>query len=88
MARAFFDKDPNANLENGVLYHAAGLVDGNHMIKDEPSLSGKDYSVTFIDPWGRLIHAWRAKDEIVTYELCDTDAEILQAAYDALETRP
>lgn len=88
MARAFFDKDPNANLENGVLYHAAGLVESNQMINDEPTLSGKDYSVTFIDPWGRLIHAWRAKDEIVTYELCNTDAEILQAAYDALETRP
>lgn len=87
MARAFFDKEPNANLENGVLYHAAGLVESNHMINDEPSLSGKDYMVTFIDPWGRLMHAWRAKDEIVTYELSEGDAEILQSAFDAVETK-
>ncbi|MFA7287190.1 MAG: hypothetical protein WC052_06010 [Patescibacteria group bacterium] len=88
MARAFFDKDPNANLENGLLYHAAGLIDSTHMVNDETTLGGKDYLVTFIDPWGRLQHAWRAKDEIVTYELCEGDAQILQAAFDALETKP
>jgi hypothetical protein len=87
MARAFFDKDPNANLENGVLYHAAGLVESNNMINNEPTLSGKDYMVTFIDPWGRLMHAWRAKSDVVTYELSDTDAEILQAAFEAVERK-
>jgi len=87
MARAFFDKDPNANLENGMLYHAAGLVQSNHMINDESSVSGKDYCVTFIDPWGNLVNAWRAKSDVVTYDLCDTDAEILHLAFEAAERK-
>lgn len=87
MARAFFDKDPNANLQNGMLFHAAGLIQSNHMLDDMPTLSGKDYYVTFIDPWGQLVNAWRAKDEVVTYELCEGDAETLHLAFEAVERK-
>lgn len=81
MPLAFFDKDPNANLTNGVLFCAAGLVTQNMMVNDEPNLSGKDYCVEFNDPWGNYQCEWRAKSDVVVYELCEADADMLRLSF-------
>lgn len=78
--RKFIDKSCAANLQNGLEYYAAGLIISDH--SDTSGISGKDYAVAHIDPWGTCQYEWRAKDEIVISDIDQYDYEYLQICYE------
>lgn len=60
----FTDKSSGENYNNGIEYLAVGLIAGCHMENGVPSKSGNDYTVEYIDPFGRYHHVWRGHDDI------------------------
>jgi len=76
----FIDKNKSANLHHGIEFYAVGLVTVDY----KPSGSGKDYLVSYIDPFGSLCHEWRAKDEITVSEISMGDYKHLQNCYLAI----
>jgi len=62
----FRDKDHRDNLVDGTDYHAAGIV----MECYDPSPSGKDMTVKYIDPFNVLREiAWRSYKDVVLFEV-------------------
>jgi hypothetical protein len=52
MNRFFIDKTFEGSLQDGLNYHAAGIIDCDYTVDGKGNESGKDYSVTYIDPLG------------------------------------
>lgn len=64
----FRDLDHKENFENDRSYHAAGYV--NAIVSMDPLPSGKEVSVTFINPFtGEKCSEWRAVKEIELFEV-------------------
>jgi len=75
----FRDKDHCSNLENGMDFHAAGIVvdDVDPTSIAHPTLSGKDVSVLFLHPFtGEVEHCWRAFEDIEMF-LCDDEGRVI-----------
>ena len=70
LVRYFFrDKISGCNLEFGMEFHAAGVVEKRY---DTNSGSGKDLSVIFLHPFqARVESAWRADSEVELYEVSE-----------------
>ena len=75
----FNDLEVAGNHEFGLDYLAAGIVESKHFDK-EPNVSGKDYCVVFINPWGVVERQWRAASEIRVYAVGPEDYEQLKTA--------
>lgn len=84
MFRFFLDKESGRNLKDGLPYFAAGIIDGDFRKDGKPSVSGKDFAVLFVDPWGGVQCEWRAEDEIQIFEVDEDDFENLKDAIKAL----
>lgn len=78
----FADKSSGENYSNGIEYLAVGLVTGCHMENGVPNRSGKDYTVEYIDPFGRYHHAWRGCDEIEISPISEEDFQHLKVCYE------
>jgi hypothetical protein len=76
----FIDLDESPNLEDGLEYKAAGVITAYY----EPNPAGKDYEVSYINPWGKSVHAWRAVGEIRLQPMARGDFHTL---YDAINSR-
>lgn len=64
----FRDLDHKENYNCGTSYHAAGYVDKIYSMEGQPS--GKDVSVTYIEPFtGEVTSAWRAIHEVELFEV-------------------
>lgn len=81
----FNDLEGGSNLEFGLDYLAAGIVESKHFDK-VPNVSGKDYCVVYISPWGAVEREWRAASEIRIYTVDPDDYELLKTAITTLET--
>lgn len=86
MKKQFIDNDKNANLSNGVVFYAVGLVLECYTIDGKGSPSGKDYCVAYIDPRGQYNCAWRAVGEITISDIEDSDAAMLERAFLATQS--
>lgn len=62
--RLFIDRRCEDNLIDGLEYYAAGIIRSDNMTDGQPNKSGKDYLVSFIDPWGIAHDEWRSVDDI------------------------
>lgn len=78
MYRFFIDTDCESNLENGLPYYAAGLIESDYTNDGKGSVSGKDFVVAFIDPWGDIQREWRAINEIRIIEASESDYDWLK----------
>lgn len=78
----FLDMQPIS--ENGLQYRATGIVESKHFEK-VPSVSGKDYAVVYISPWGEAVREWRSASEITVYEVDEQDFDRLVNAFEDLE---
>ena len=78
MNKFFIDKDCEPNLENGLPYFAAGIIEKDWRIDEKWSPSGKDFAVVFINPWGIVSREWRAFDDIRIIEVDNYDFEMLK----------
>jgi len=101
MKKFFIDKDCEPNLEHGLPFFAAGIIEQDFRSNNEfliqsfvqsdislaPTKSGKDFAVVFIDPWGIVNRAWRAFDDIRIIDVDSCDFEILKDAIEILERR-
>jgi len=81
---AFFrDKDCAANLKDDRDYYAAGIITGRWATN---SVSGKDLSVTYLDPFtGYVESRWRADGEIEIYPVDEWEWKALKERYNAIE---
>lgn len=77
----FTDKSSGENCSNGKEYLAVGLVTGCFMENGVPSKSGKDYTVEYIDPFGRYHHDWRGHDEIEISPISEEEYQYLKECY-------
>lgn len=68
----FIDKDQSD--ENGLEFFAAGIVESKHF-NEKPNVSGKDYCVVYICPFGFVERAWRSVNEIKMYQVDKTEFE-------------
>lgn len=85
MSNLFFrDLSCDGCLEGGLEYLTSGIVESKHF-DDKPSVSGKDYSVVYISPFGIVEREWRAEAEIKIYEVDACDFENLKTAIYQLE---
>ena len=73
---AFTDKRSDENLENGLAYHAVGLISAD-FTDEKPEPTDKDYTVSYIDPWGIVQNEWRSRDDIELIKLDKSDYEHL-----------
>jgi len=78
MNQFFIDKDCESNLEDGLPYFAAGIIEFDFRINKTSSPSGKDFAVVFINPWGVVSREWRAFDDIRIIEVDEYDFEKLK----------
>jgi len=85
MNKFFIDKDCELNLENGLPFFAAGIIEQDFRAGIKQLPSGKDFAVVFIDPWGIINRAWRAFDDIRIINVDSCDFEILKDAIKILE---
>ena len=87
MSRYFFrDIEHGDNLLNGKTYHAAGIVDHMYCVIGLPNPSGKDLSVTFIEPFeGTLTSTWRALGEVELFEVDQWEHEQLSKMHEAIK---
>lgn len=79
----FFFRDINCdeNYQNGLSYFACGIVEEDIRANGLPSESGKDFVVSFIDPWGNPhLRYLRATEEIILIEASEEDYEFLRAS--------
>jgi len=68
----FRDKDAASNLENGMDFHAAGIIVDDIAEPFIRSASGKDVAVKFLHPFtGTVECCWRAFDEIEIFPADD-----------------
>lgn len=85
LQRLFFnDLNCSGNLEDGLEYRGSGIVESKHF-DSVPSVSGKDYCVVYISPFGLVKREWRAASEISIYAATDDDFERLKSAIECLE---
>lgn len=78
----FRDKDHRDNLVDGTDYHAAGIV----MECYDPSPSGKDMTVKYIDPFNVLREiAWRSYKDVVLFEVDSVIWSIANARYEMFD---
>ena len=76
------DSNPNLQRENGAQFSAYGIVLDCY----EPTPSGKDYCVAYIDLLSRnLEYVWRSVDEIQVYEIDSFTYSEIQKIFDAVE---
>ena len=80
---AFHDNVDNPNHDRGVTFWAAGLVTAKYF-DGEPSTSGKDYTVVYINPFGEIVTEWRSTKDITLIQLDPTQYNELRAAIKAL----
>ena len=82
MRLKFIDKEKAGNLHSGLEYYACGLVISDHTKEGGlGNLSGKDYSVGYIDPWGQYQSEWRCVEEVEVSPIDDDDAEWLDSCF-------
>jgi len=87
MNKFFIDKDCESNLEDGLPYFAAGIIDLDLRIDSKSSPSGKDFVVVFINPWGTVSREWRAFDDIRIIKVDEYDFEKLKEAIEGTEDK-
>lgn len=64
------------NLDNGLSFHSAGLVD---KIYSEDNVSGKDISVTYFHPFsGETVSTWLSTNEVELFEVSEFEYEQLK----------
>ena len=81
----FRDIDNESNLLNGKTYHAAGYVKKLYCELGKPNRSGKDLAVSFFEPFeGTITSAWRALDEVESFEVAECEYKQLVKSYDAV----
>lgn len=81
----FRDLNHEENLENGLTYHAAGMID--YVSPNKGNGSGKDYSVIYIHPFELyVIRAWRSEDEIEIFEVDSYTYQSVKECLDDLES--
>ena len=85
MNKFFIDKSCEENLMHGLPYFAAGIIEKDWRINEKPALSGKDFAVVFINPWGTVSRQWRAFDDIRILEVDEEDFEALEYAIEGHE---
>jgi hypothetical protein len=88
MRKRFIDRDHQPNYDKGVSYYASGLVDEDYTIGGVGSGSGKDYSVTYIDPFGACLSEWRSVGEVDLFDIDDCDYMALLEVYKAAPDTP
>jgi len=82
----FRDLEHGDNLLNGKTYHAAGIVDSLYCKIGVPNPSGKDLSVTFLNPFeGTLTSAWRALSEVELFEVDEWEWEQLSKEHETIK---
>jgi hypothetical protein len=74
----FNDLKSGENFKNGLQFHAAGIIEKDYRKNGKPSLSGKDFIVSYIDPWGNNSIEWRSENEIEIFEVGREDFEYLK----------
>lgn len=66
----FRDIRHDDNVLDGKSFHAAGVVSKIYCDLNTGNPSGKDLSVTYIEPFsGNVAHEWRALDEVELFEV-------------------
>ena len=78
--RFFIDKTCGGNLQDGLEFYAAGIIESDYTKNGAGSSSGKDYAVAFINPWGEVERQWRSVDEIRIIKADESDFELLKIA--------
>lgn len=73
----FTDLDANSNLERGLEYYAAGIITDYY---DPTAPSGKHLAVSYINPWGEAVHAWRSVSEVRRQPMGPDDYAALEAS--------
>lgn len=83
----FRDLDNEANLSDGMSYHAAGIVEKVFCEDfDTPTTNGKDFSVLFLLPFdGTIYRGWRAINEVELYEVDYYTYNYVVSNYDDIE---
>jgi len=81
----FIDLECNCNLHDELPYFAAGIIEDDYRENKKESISGKDYCVVFIDPWGDVCREWRGIDEIKIIEVSHSAFEMLKTNINMLE---
>jgi len=81
----FIDKGKDENFLNGIAYYACGIIMEDHMENGQPNVSGKDYAVKYIDPWGRVNYVWRASGDVEVSPIDEGDYQLLLMAIERLE---
>ena len=82
----FRDLDNESSLQDGKTYHAAGIVDKLFCELGKPNPSGKDVSVTFLEPFeGTITSEWRSLDEVELFEVKEWEYKYLTEKYEAIE---
>lgn len=80
----FRDLSHQGSLLNGKTFHASGLVRTIYSMTDTPS--GKDLSVTYLDPFDRdVTTAWRMPSEVELFEVGEWEWEETKIMYDKIE---
>ena len=83
----FRDINHEDSLFEGKTFHAAGYVTQFYCELGKPNKSGKDLSVTFIEPFeGTVTGAWRSLDEVELFEVAEWEYNELVKAYSAIYT--
>lgn len=67
-----FFYDLNVTIEKGLEFTASGLIDSKWS-KDKANVSGKDYCVSYITPFGDIYNDWRDASEIKSYTVEHSD---------------
>jgi hypothetical protein len=81
----FRDLNHEENLENGLTFHAAGIID--YISPNKGNGSGKDYSVIYIHPFDFfVVRAWRSENEIEIFEVDDYTYQSAKESLDDLES--
>lgn len=67
----FRDLDHNSNYENGIHYHAYGIVEKVNNTTESPS--GKDLVVVYINLESNVVdRCWRTYSEVELFEVCES----------------
>ena len=74
----FIDVECESKLHRGLPYYASGIILEDYRENGEPRASWKDFVVSYIDPWGNNITAWRGMHEIKIIEVAEVDYEYMK----------